>query len=83
MVAGNFHPSAAVYWGRCSTGIRSLAHSLTRSLAHSLTRSLAHPLTRSLAHSGFLFKVGVDGFNRAAELQDRLDGYTSDDSNRR
>jgi hypothetical protein len=34
--------------------------------------------------TGFLFKVGVDGFNRAAELQDRLDGYVSgDDSNRR
>jgi hypothetical protein len=29
--------------------------------------------------AGLLFKYGVDEFNAAAELQDRLDGYLPDD----
>jgi hypothetical protein len=30
--------------------------------------------------AGLLFKAGVDGFNEAAEMQDRLDGYLPQDS---
>lgn len=33
--------------------------------------------------AGLLFKAGVDGFNEAAEMQDKLDGYIGNNSDKK